>query len=165
MWRREGCGELDEPVSIRSALAELASGWGVEQPLETARLFASWEQVVGVELAKRMRPSSLKGGVLKVRVDSWVWASEMRYLAPEIIVRINEALGSAMVSELKPWVGKAADKRGFRTRMRQPEAPPKGGSRPSSPDSFESRLGGDIEDQALARALKRAFKAAHKKGK
>jgi hypothetical protein len=154
---------LDEPAPIRGALVELAAGWGVERPLETARIFACWEQVVGSELAKRCRPTSLKGGVLRVRMESAVWASEIRYLGGQIVERINSAVGSNVVSELKPWV-----------TTRKEEGAPAGrgveravGPRSPSPNPAAAKavVGHEIEDEALAEALKRAFRAAQNTGR
>jgi predicted nucleic acid-binding Zn ribbon protein len=155
---------LDDPAPIRAAIAEVAAGLGVEQPLETARIFNCWETVVGVELASRCRPTSLRGGVLRVRMESAVWASEIRYLADEIIKRVNRAVGSNVVHEIKPWVA-----------SRREELPPQdrtggraattGGQRNQAPALGDAAVGREIEDQALASALKRAFKAAQKTGK
>jgi hypothetical protein len=153
---------LDDPSSLRASLSQLAASWGIESPLETARIFSGWEEVVGVELAARCRPTSLKGGVLRVRTHSAVWASELRYLSGAIIERVNRAVGSEIVRELKPWVatGRGAGEpqgRQANTPVAAPEQamPPAGGN-----GEDEAFVAGEIQDQPLANALKRAFKAA-----
>ena len=154
---------MDDPVPIRAALVEMASGLGVERPLETAQIFAHWEQVVGSELARRCQPTSLKGGVLRVRMESAVWASEIRYLGAEIIERINRAVGSKVVSELKPWVATHKDQGAPRGRPAEPE--PRSLAQPRERAGADPVVGHGVQDQALAKALKRAFSAAQKTGR
>jgi hypothetical protein len=161
--RKAGFEELDDPAPIRAALVEMASGWGVERPLETAQIFAQWERVVGSELARRCRPTSLKGGVLRVRMESAAWASEIRYLGEEIIERINRVVGSKVVAELRPWVATRKDEGALRGRAAEPE--PRSRAQPHEPAAADPRVGQEIQDQALAKALKRAFSAAQKTGR
>jgi hypothetical protein len=153
---------LDDPSTIRAALVELAATWGVESPLETAQIFTRWETVVGHELAARCRPTSLKGGVLRVRMESAVWASELRYLADEIIQRVNREVGSRVVRELKPWVATRKEAEGPSGRgQKHRGGPGTQSARHAAGDGGEEpSIGREIEDQALAKALKRAFRAA-----
>lgn len=95
---------MAEPVDIKSLLATIASKWGMENPMEVASLFNSWEKIVGPDIASKCRPSSLKDGVLKVRTSSPAWASQFRYLGPELIRRVNGELGKPLVKEVKAWV-------------------------------------------------------------
>ena len=78
---------------------------GIKAPAETGALWSRWKDIVGKAVADHASPSSLRDGVLKVRVDSPGWATEMGYMAGEIRSRINAALGSAVVSEVRVWVG------------------------------------------------------------
>ncbi len=151
---------MDDPAPIRAALVELAAGWGVERPLETAQIFSCWEEVVGSELASRCRPTSLRGGVLRVRMESAIWASEIRYLGEEIVGRINRAVGTNVVSELKPWVTTRRDEATPKAKGRGLEQAPHPGAQTGARTEAGAAVGRDIEDEALARALKRAFKAA-----
>jgi hypothetical protein len=96
---------LDDPPRLSGALASLAATLGIENPLESARIVAAWEQIVGPGVAAKCSPTSLKSGVLRVRTDSAAWASEFRFLAPEVVSRINADLGRTVVREIKPWVG------------------------------------------------------------
>jgi len=72
--------------------------------MESARLFAGWQDIVGNDIAAKCQPTSLKQGVLKVKTSSPAWASEFRYLAPAVIKRVNEELGSEVVKQIQPWI-------------------------------------------------------------
>lgn len=95
---------MSEPVRIGGLLAQLAEGLGIEHPIESANLFFKWEAIVGAEVAAKCRPTAIKNGVLKVGTSSAAWASELKYLAPELIKRVNAELGKGVVKEIRPWV-------------------------------------------------------------
>lgn len=149
----------NDPIRIGGTLAALARGWGFERPAETARIFASWEQIVGPEVAARCRPTSLRSGVLKVRTESAVWASEFRYLAADVIGRINAELGAEIVREVKPWV-KAGVGENRPMPQRSPQAPPATtrGNAQMAREAAEVARG--IKDPQLAEALRKALLAA-----
>jgi hypothetical protein len=90
-----------EPSPIRSVLLDGARKWGLDNPLEIARVFGSWKEMVGEQVAARCEPASLGQGVLKVWAASAPWANELKYLAPEVIRRVNAAVGQEVVRDLK----------------------------------------------------------------
>jgi hypothetical protein len=90
-----------EPAPIRTVLLAGARKWGLDNPLEIARIFGSWKEMVGEQVAARCEPASLGQGVLKVWAASAPWANELKYLAPEVIRRVNAAVGRDVVRELK----------------------------------------------------------------
>ena len=95
---------MTEPDGIRDVLMELAAKIGLEHPGETARLFSAWEEIVGPTVARRCEAVSLKGGVLTVAANTTAWAAELKYLAPEMISRVNGDLGREVVSEVRVFV-------------------------------------------------------------
>ena len=90
-----------DPAPIRNLLLDGARRWGLDHPMETARVFGGWKELVGEQVAARCEPASLGRGVLKVWAASPPWASELRYLAPEVIRRVNAGVGREVVKELK----------------------------------------------------------------
>ena len=95
----------EDPRPLRDALEVVTRRLGLNQALETGALWARWTEVVGPTIAARAQPSSLRRGVLRVRADSPVWATEIGYLSAEIQDRINELLGSGLVTEVRVWTG------------------------------------------------------------
>lgn len=85
-------------------MATIAARLGVEHPAETARLFSSWESIVGPGVAAKCRPVLLRAGELKLEAVSSGWASELRYLGPELARRINAALGKEVVRSVVAFV-------------------------------------------------------------
>ncbi|MGH2719508.1 MAG: DciA family protein [Actinomycetota bacterium] len=90
-----------DAIPLRVMLVEGARQLGLEHPVETAKVFGSWRELVGDQVAARCDPVGLSRGVLRVRAATATWASELRYLAPELIRRVNAGVGLAVVREVK----------------------------------------------------------------
>ena len=67
----------------------------------TARLWQAWPEVAGAAVCGHVEPTSLRAGVLRLRADSPVWATEVGYLADHIKARANQILKDAMVEEVR----------------------------------------------------------------
>jgi hypothetical protein len=65
-----------------------------------ANLLADWEQLAGPDLAARASPVKFAGGTLTLGCTGPV-AMELQAAAPQIIARLNLALGHAMVERLR----------------------------------------------------------------
>lgn len=81
---------------------------GLDHPSEVGALWARWVDIVGPDVAQHAEPSSLRSGLLRVRTDSPVWATEISYLGEEIRRRANELLGRELVAEVRVWTGPGA---------------------------------------------------------
>lgn len=92
-----------DPSPLKSLLGSAASRYGLDEALTTGGLWKRWAEIVGGDLAAHAQPTSLRAGVLRVRADSPVWAHEIGYLSEEIKAKVNAALGTAAVSEVKVW--------------------------------------------------------------
>lgn len=150
---------MGDPPRIGRLLEGAIGGGGVEKSLHSARLFHSWRAIVGDQVADRCTPTSLKAGVLKVKVTTPAWATELRYLAPEMITRVNASLGGEVVKQVKPWVGRAGDEYEG-TSKKGKKAPPQPLPAPSEADVLEAKnLVAKIPDEALAKATEKALLA------
>jgi predicted nucleic acid-binding Zn ribbon protein len=64
-----------------------------------------WERAVGPTVAAAANPTAERDGVLTVTCTAAVWAQELDLLACELIPRLNAALGSQRVHELRCRTG------------------------------------------------------------
>ncbi len=71
-------------------------GWDVD--LRVAGVFARWAELVGDEIARHVTPETFTDGVLGVRTDSTAWAAQLKYLAPDLVKRLNAELGHGTVT-------------------------------------------------------------------
>lgn len=165
-----------DAVPLRHALLDGARRLGIEHPMETAKVFGNWHELVGAQVAARCEPSSLGRGILRVVAANPAWANELRYLAPEVIRRVNAGVGAEVVRELKVTLkGAAPGGAGARGRRVGTGAEEEGGPPPEARGAAPvvarraetaaeraeaDRLVSVIGDEKLAAATKRALLAA-----
>jgi hypothetical protein len=164
----------DDPLPLRSALLDGARRLGLENPIEVARVFGGWQELVGDQVAARCEPAGLSRGVLRVWAATPAWAVELRYLAPEVIRRVNGGVGAGVVRELKVAVRPAERTGGPSSSPRRrvgtrPEGEDWERARPPAPRRVTRVAGAGIDadelvapiaDERLAAATKRALLAA-----
>lgn len=72
---------------------------------EITRIWALWTDAVGDTIAKNSRPATFKGSLLIINVSNSVWLQHLTFLKAELISKINLALGSEIIKELKFKIG------------------------------------------------------------
>lgn len=163
-------------MPLRALLGPSARRWGLDDPATVGALFGDWRQLVGDRVAQRCTPASLTHGVLKVWAENPAWARELQYLAPEMIRRVNQGVGTQAVKEVKvvlkpgggtpprreaaspspPVPSRAADRDG--TGAGAGLSTP--ATRPSGAGIDPDQLVAGIPDDRLAAATRRALLAA-----
>ena len=88
------------PAPLSGALSELARRKGWLARLSGARIHDHWQQIAGAKVAENVEPVRLMSGVLVVRASSPAWATQLRYLEPQLIARANEVLGAGTVTSV-----------------------------------------------------------------
>jgi len=79
------------PRPLSAALEQLGHQAAPQTVL--ARIQAAWPEVVGAAIAAEAQPTSERGGTLTVACRSATWASELELLAPDLLEKLNRALG------------------------------------------------------------------------
>lgn len=74
-------------------------GWATDVNLRT--LLARWGLLVGPINAAHSLPEAYADGILTVRTDSTAWATQLRYMAPQLVAMLNEQLGDGTVTRIK----------------------------------------------------------------
>jgi predicted nucleic acid-binding Zn ribbon protein len=80
------------PRRISAALDRLTPE--LEPATTLARVQARWPDAVGAAIAAEAEPISEREGVVTVVCKSAVWAHELELLGPDLVVRLNAALGA-----------------------------------------------------------------------
>jgi predicted nucleic acid-binding Zn ribbon protein len=94
-------GEGAGPRPVRESLDAFARRLGAPEAGPMAAVFAHWNDIVGESVAAHARPLSLVRGVLVVAVDQPGWATQLRYLATQVIERIGEVAGTGLVERVE----------------------------------------------------------------
>ncbi|MCI0686080.1 MAG: DciA family protein, partial [Sporichthyaceae bacterium] len=96
---RSGSGPDDrDPQPVGRAIERLLADRGWQADAAIGGVTGRWEEIVGAELAAHCRPDSYTDGELVVAADSTAWATQLRYLAPQLVRTLNAALGHGTVT-------------------------------------------------------------------
>ncbi len=107
-----------------------------------------WRAIVGSRIASRTRVARLSKGVLTIQVASSAWSSELSFLKPELLRKLQSA--GHDIFELRFVVDKfEAPPRPRHPFLKQPPTPA------ALPPDLEARLK-DIEDPNLRAAIREA---------
>ncbi|MGH9066664.1 MAG: DciA family protein [Acidimicrobiales bacterium] len=94
-------GSEDQPRRLNESLDRLSRGLGAPPARAVGIVFSGWTDLVGPTLAAHAWPVSLTGGVLVVAVDHPSLATEVRWLAPQLLTRLGELTGDGSVSSVE----------------------------------------------------------------
>jgi predicted nucleic acid-binding Zn ribbon protein len=93
------------PVRLGDALASYTANAGLARRIDLARAVEDWAERVGPQIAAVTRADSVTpDGILKVRVPSAAWATELSLMTPRILAKLNEGR-RGKIRELRFFVG------------------------------------------------------------
>lgn len=87
------------PRLLAAALESLTRDVAPQTTL--ARVQACWGETVGPAIAAEAEPVAERDGTLTVMCRSGTWANELELLAPELLAKLNDALGRDSEPTLK----------------------------------------------------------------
>ena len=105
-WRkaRPECGvpgEPVDPVPLADALAEVGADFGLADPGVIGVLQERWAEIVGPAIAPNARLRALRGSTLTIAVETGAWATQLRYLEPEMLGRISAIVGDDVIDAVR----------------------------------------------------------------
>ncbi|MDX2193758.1 MAG: DUF721 domain-containing protein [Gemmatimonadales bacterium] len=94
------------PAPLGDALAAFLRQAGIAKRVQQADIVAGWAALVGPQIAAVTEPEAISAdGVLRVRVATAPWASELTLMAPRILTRLNAGREGTAVREIRWMVG------------------------------------------------------------
>jgi predicted nucleic acid-binding Zn ribbon protein len=101
----DGVRRISPPTAVADTLEALVRRRGWDERLRGATAWTRWEDIVGADMARRCEPVRLAGGTLVVRAESTVWATQLRYLTPQLQANALEVLGAGSVTAIRIVIG------------------------------------------------------------
>ena len=89
-----------DPQTLDVSLARLVAERGWRTDVAVHGVFSRWDQIVGSEVAGHCTPERYVDTELTVRTDSTAWATQVRLLAAQVLVRLNAELGDGTVTRI-----------------------------------------------------------------
>ena len=63
-------------------------------------LLGRWPSIVGEAVAQHSTPESFVAGIVTIRTDSTAWASQLRLMTPQLLAKLNAAVGEGTIKRL-----------------------------------------------------------------
>lgn len=82
-----------DPVPLSSALDDVVRSLRGPSRETVGGLFGRWDEAVGEQVARHVKPLKLDQGVLVVEVDEPAWATQVKFLTPMITERLESVAG------------------------------------------------------------------------
>lgn len=93
--------EAPEPRPVADSLPGLARSLGAPPPPVLSAVFARWDEIVGPLVAANAWPLQVRDGVLRIGVEQPGWATQLTFLAPELLRQVVAATGDATVDKIE----------------------------------------------------------------
>jgi len=90
---------------IGSILSDVLKTYRRESDADLVQVWQVWDKVVGDVIALNARPAAFKGKLLLVHVSSSTWIHQLQFLKTEMMVKLNQTLGKAVINDLKFKIG------------------------------------------------------------
>lgn len=74
---------------------------GLERTLAAERAVVIWPELVGAKAAEHARAVAVDSGVLIVMVDSPTWSTQLLYLKPQLLKKLDRRLGSGLIKDIR----------------------------------------------------------------
>lgn len=102
--------------SVKDVLPGTLRALGIARRTREAQALLLWAEVVGRELTGETEAIQLRGGTLWVRTSSAALAHQLHLEKPQILARLNDRIGGAVVRDIRFLQGLSAFKRGREER-------------------------------------------------
>ena len=89
---------INSSSSLAGALDALLDRLGAETATAITGVFGEWPKIVGEQVAQHVTPIKLERGRLIVEIDDPSWATQMRFLEPQLVEKLNTATTSTITS-------------------------------------------------------------------
>ena len=113
-----------------------------------AFVFAAWKRVAGAQLTERTVPVAIDAKRLVIAVADRTWQRNLASLAPQLVFRMNAALGRPLVEYIEFRIDEAAVENAAAAKTEPAEAAPGA----EAPDEV-MRSAANIKDEQLRKAV------------
>lgn len=99
-WSAPGPDSRD-PQPLAGLLGGVIKANSNPGELMRATIAARWATIVGATLADHCNPTTLTNGELTIQCESTAWATQVKMLAPQLVAKINQAVGQGSVTRVR----------------------------------------------------------------
>ena len=85
--------DVADPIPITASLDSMMKSLRGTDRIQIGGVFGRWEEAVGEDLARQVRPVRLDQGVLTLEARDPAWATQVKFLTGDIIERLSAVAG------------------------------------------------------------------------
>jgi len=93
-----------EIISLKEALPQILKKLGLWDKLIEKQVIFKWKEIVGKDFPSQIKPIDLENQILYLKVPSSEWKKELEYLKDELIEKINQKIGTKVVTKIKIFI-------------------------------------------------------------
>lgn len=87
--------KVEGPIKLDNLISNLVVSKSWQSRMRLHQVFTFWDDVVGVDIARRAQPQVIRGTVLWVGVCDSIWMQQLQYERQYLLEAINLRLGEA----------------------------------------------------------------------
>ncbi|MDJ0784079.1 MAG: DUF721 domain-containing protein [Desulfosarcinaceae bacterium] len=96
---------MKRPIPLGDVIHELLHRHRPTSADRLARVCDIWPLAVGDSIARNAKPGAIQGKVLVVHVTNSTWLHQLRFMKTDMLVKLNQHLGTAHISDLRFKIG------------------------------------------------------------
>jgi predicted nucleic acid-binding Zn ribbon protein len=96
---------LKKPIPLGDLIHQLLHQQRPASAERLARIWEVWSMAVGESIARNAKPGEIRGQMLVVYVTNSAWLHQLRFMKSDMIVKLNERLGSRLVIDMQFKIG------------------------------------------------------------
>jgi predicted nucleic acid-binding Zn ribbon protein len=93
--------------SVGSVLPRVLKGLKLDKVLAAQPAVDLWPQIAGPKTAEHTRAVEVDGKTLVIVVDGPAWMTQLRFLKPQLIKKIDGRMGKGLITDLRFVLGHA----------------------------------------------------------
>lgn len=90
-----------DPRLLTDTLGALLAQRGWNQDVAVGGVIGRWPSIVGDDIAAHSTAETFENNILTVRAHSTAWATQLRFLIPNLLSRIAQEIGDGIVREIR----------------------------------------------------------------
>lgn len=90
-----------DPRSLTETLSTLLVQRGWNQDVAVGGVIGRWPSIVGDDIAAHSTAETFENNILTVRAHSTAWATQLKFLIPDLMKRISQEIGNGIVQEIR----------------------------------------------------------------
>ena len=90
-----------DPIHLRSVLEQLLKDFGTPEIKVVTSVVDQWQEIVGVDLAKKVSAVAVSGAELIVQVDDPAWARQISWLEKQLLDKIESLVGEEKITSIR----------------------------------------------------------------